>query len=90
MNRLAAFVKAFGWQGGTIPLVARETGCTVADLLYGTSSAFHLGSDHSKGWFAGRTNRIGFNKENVFPNYKGNLDFWLGVADGIIQQEAGR
>lgn len=90
MNRTQAIMKALGWAGGTIHQVAAETGCEVYGLLYGTASAFHLGSDHSKGWFAGRKNTVVFNKANVFPNRKGNLDFWLGVADGLIQQEAGR
>ena len=90
MNGTLVIMKALGWAGGTIHQVAAETGCTVEGLLYGSATDYRVGSDHNKGWFAGRNSTVGHNRTVNFPKYKGNLDFWLGVAEGLIQQEAGR
>jgi len=84
MNRTQALCKAFGWQGGTIWQISEETGCEVAELLYNKPEATHLGSDYSLGCCAGTTCSVQFNLETNFPKRKGNLDFWLGVAEGII------
>lgn len=84
MTRLEALCKALGWQGGTIHQVAAETGCSVQDLIYGQPSATHITSDHAGGWFSARTCSLEHNRRVNFPANKGNLDFWLGVADGIL------
>lgn len=84
MTRLEALCKALGWQGGTIHQVATETGCTVQDLIHSRPSTTHLGSDHCSGWFAARTCSLEHNRRVNFPAAKGNLDFWLGVAEGIL------
>jgi len=81
-NRTQALCKAFGWQGGTIHQIAEKTGCSVDELLYGNPTTEKLGSSYYKGWFAGLTCPLNFRQE------KGNLDFWLGVAQGIIQKES--
>jgi hypothetical protein len=83
VTRLEAFCKAFGWQGGTIHQVAAETGCKAEDLLAGKAAKTGWDSDHCGGWFAGRTCTVEFNRHTNFPPRKGNLDFWLGVADGL-------
>ncbi len=85
MTRTEALCKALGWQGGTIHQVSEETGCTTSDLLYGKPAQTHLTSDYTGGWFAGRTSSLEHNRTKVFPKYKGNLDFWLGIADGLKQ-----
>ena len=84
MTRLDAFCKAFGWQGGTIHQVAEMTGCKADDLLTGKAADETIASAYARGWFAGRTCSIEFNKLNNFPAHRGVLDFWLGVADGLI------
>lgn len=83
INRTQALILALGWQGGTIHQVSQETGCDVQDLLYRMPESQHLSSDNSSGWFAARTNDVEFNKLNIFPKMRGNLDFWLGVARGM-------
>ena len=89
MTRTEALCKAFGWQGGTIHQLSEETGCDVAALLYGEPSYRGLASDYTGGWFAGRTCSLQHNLERNFPRYKGNLDFWIGVAEGIISKDKG-
>jgi hypothetical protein len=87
MTRTGALVKAMGWQGGTIHQLAQETGVDVHTLLYAKKpSDQSLASPYTQGWFAGRTCTIEFNKHTNFPKFKGNSDFWLGVAEGLIHQ----
>jgi hypothetical protein len=86
MTRLEALCKALGWQGGTIHQVAAATGCKVKDLLTSTPSSTALASDHSHGWSASRTCDLEWNRRVNFPRRMGNLDFWLGVADGLMVQ----
>jgi len=89
VNRTEALCRALGWQGGTIHQISRETGVGVDNLLYGTPESVYLNSDYSHGWFAGRTCGVDFNKTTNFPKYYGNADFWLGVAEGIINSVKG-
>jgi hypothetical protein len=89
MTRLEALCKAFGWQGGTIHDLTRETGVSVDDLLHGVPSSTYLNSDYCHGWFAGRTCSVDFNKNTNFPRFYGNKDFWIGVAQGIIKAALG-
>lgn len=87
MNRTQALCKAFGWQGGTIHQLAKETGCDSSSLLYGEATSTSLGSSYCLGWFAGRTCSLEHNLTTNFLKERGNVDFWLGVADGIIKQK---
>lgn len=83
-DRMKAYCKAFGWQGGTIHQVSEETGVSVQNLLYAEAPKNpSLTSDYCLGWFAGRTCSTEHNKAVNFPKYKGNVDFWIGVAEGI-------
>ena len=82
IERTQALCNALGWQGGTIHQVAEETGCSVADLLYAETISHSF--SHSQGWFAGRTCSTQFNKDVNFPNHKGDVQFWHGVADGLV------
>lgn len=88
MNRTQALCKAFGWQGGTIHQVSEETGCDVSAILNHKPTNTYLGSVFSNGWFAGRTCSIEHNKSVNFPKYRGNIDFWIGVAEGIIEKNS--
>jgi hypothetical protein len=82
-GRLNAFCKLFGWQGGTIHQVAERTGCEASSVLDHQVVYQGLLSAYTRGWFAARTNSLAFNAANVFPKEQGNLDFWIGAAEGI-------
>lgn len=80
MNRTINLLNAFGFQGGTIHQLAEITGCEVNDLLYTAEQKW--GIDYSEGWFAYRTNSKEFN-QRFTESERGNLQFWLGVAQGV-------
>lgn len=86
MNRTQALCKALGWQGGTIHQVSQETGVSVEELLYGEVEDKSLASEYTGGWFAGRTCSLEHNRKVNFPQNKGNRDFWIGVAEGLMLQ----
>lgn len=88
MNRTQALCKALGWQGGTIHQVSEETGVSVEELLYGEPLDKSLIAGYTGGWFAGRTCTVEFNLRVNFPKNKGNPDFWIGVAEGVMLQWA--
>lgn len=80
MNRLEAFCEAFGWQGGTIHQVEEVTGCCVASL---TGIENQTANPKYQDGFA--TAKGGQVKEAVATGaFKGNLQFWLGVAGFFI------
>ncbi len=61
-QRTKNLLRYFGWQGGTIHQISRETGISVQDLLYGTTDKknnkdFWLGVAMSEGDH-GETNAI--------------------------------
>ncbi|MCR4319790.1 MAG: hypothetical protein NUV74_05565 [Candidatus Brocadiaceae bacterium] len=78
---MSAYLRAVGWQGGTIHQVASELGCDSTALLYGKPNAGPLTSDASSGWFTGRTCGIESIRGAVKTRH-GNIDFWLGYARG--------
>ena len=81
MNRTTNLLNAFGFQGGTIHQVAELTGCNAFDLLYAEAIAYD--KDKALGWSAYRTNGRDFNRSNTTPTRQGNLQFWIGVAEGV-------
>lgn len=81
MNRTLNLLNAFGFQGGTIHQVAALTGCDAFDLLHTEEIPFDM--DRGRGWFAYRTNKQNYNKEEVTPKEQGNVQFWLGVAEAV-------
>ena len=81
MNRTLNLLNAFGYQGGTIHQVAELTGCNAFDLLY--EKAMPWDTDRMCGWFAYRTNKRDFNRSNITPAKKGNVQYWIGVAEGV-------
>lgn len=85
-QRSLALMHAFGWQGGTIHQLAKETGCSAPDLLHGVET------DHKsagQGFSAVRTCDLAFNQRVNFPKHRGDLSFWLGVAYGQWLHENG-
>lgn len=81
MNRTTNLLNAFGFQGGTIHQVAELTGCDAFDLLY--TEALPYDSDKVCGWFAYRTCEQEYNKVKITPKMQGNVQFWIGVAEGV-------
>ena len=80
-NRMQAYLKAVGWQGGTIHQVAKELGVDSHTLLYSMPSNEYLTSPASEGWFTGRTCGIDRIRKAVKDRH-GDTDFWLGYARG--------
>lgn len=81
MNRTSNLLNAFGFQGGTIHQVAELTGCDAFSLLH--AEAEHYGLQHKEGWFAYRTCEREFNRSHTTFKMQGNVQFWIGVADGV-------
>lgn len=81
ITRTKALMAAFGWKGGTIHQIAEVTGCDFLELLH--TEAMEYSQDYTKGWFAYRTCSLEHNQTVVYPNVKGNVQFWLGVAAGV-------
>ena len=81
MNRTTNLLNAFGYQGGTIHQVAELTGCDAFGLLYAEAIAYD--EDKAQGWFAYRTNGRDFNRSNTAPARQGDVQFWIGVAEGV-------
>lgn len=75
-------LNALGYQGGTIHQASEETGLTVQEILNlgFTEPQVGLGSDQSKGFSSVLTNSVSFNKEKVFPLFRGNISFWFGAS----------
>lgn len=77
--RMANLLAYFGWQGGTIHQIAKETGVDASTLLYGNppekNGAYISGqsalSTCSRDW---RVNELARKRY-------GNVEYWLGVAD---------
>ena len=81
MNRTTNLLNAFGFQGGTIHQAAELTGCDAFDLLYAENNAYEF--HRQDGWFAYRTNERAFNRSHITPTRQGNVQFWIGVAEGV-------
>jgi hypothetical protein len=80
-DRIRLLCAAFGWQGGTVHQVAEQTGCDSHDLIYADLPP-ELDADFKGGWFAIRTCDREWNERVNWPNNRGNLHFWFGVAAG--------
>lgn len=86
MDNTILLALALGWQGGTVHDVAKETGLTVAQILNTDRNSIkpeHMGTDFSKGRCSVMTCDLKHNQETNFPVNKGNLEYWMGVAQGI-------
>ena len=81
ITRTQALMIAFGWQGGTIHQIAQETGCDAHDLIYAESEEYNI--DNRLGWFAYKTCSLEHNQKCHTRQYRGNLQFWIGVAGGV-------
>lgn len=75
-------LQALGYQGGTIHQASKETGLSVSEILTipHLEHQIGLGSAQSCGFSSILTNSLIFNREKVFPKFKGNAHFWLGAC----------
>ncbi len=77
-QRTRALLYYFGWQGGTIHQLAKETGCDVQTLLHG--------DDYEKighGFSAIRTCDKEWRVEKLAPQHQGEWNFWLSAIAGF-------
>lgn len=98
MNRTQALILAFGWQDGTIHQLATVTGCSVQGLLYAeprdrniaTGKIFAADGSYAHRFYSVRFNLTKYNRDVLFPDQVGNIDFWIGVAEAIIARSRKR
>jgi hypothetical protein len=83
-ERITALLAILGWPQGTVQQIANTLGLKPEQLLHGKPSATHLSSDHNKGWFAVNTCSREHAMINLFPSRSGNLDYWIGAAEGFL------
>lgn len=84
-KRTRALLNFFGWQGGTIHQIARETGVEVQDLLYADNPG-NLRSN--EGMSAARTCAKEYRAKFAVTR-RGDREFWIGVAHSILPFEEG-
>lgn len=86
-NRTTAWMYALGWQGGTIHQVAEESGVSVSFLLGQEPLKNKMDVPlYQLGYLCGLN--VDKTKELVkqaMKVHKGHLDFWYGLADGVIE-----
>lgn len=78
-QRARALYYYFGWQGGTIHQLARETGCSADQLLYGAHGAERLGG----GFSAVRTCETAWRRDRLAPKHQGDWPYWRDVILGF-------
>ncbi len=81
--RLANLLAYFGWQGGTIHQLERETGVDASTLLHAPNLCQHIADDYSKGASALETCSKDWRVTRLAPQYKGNAAYWVGVAHAL-------
>lgn len=93
MNRTQALCRALGWAGGTIHQVAKEFGVSSTALLYDDADrnhdAYRQGFKDAKSLVADETDpyRLPLAAERaaeLTEGWRGNLPYWLGVAERIM------
>jgi hypothetical protein len=78
MKRTEALCRVLGWQGGTVHQVEKEIGVSSTDIIYGTPES---ANDYAAGRAAVRECSLEYIRGFAVRDFKGNKDFWLGVAD---------
>lgn len=79
-KRLQNLLAFFGWQGGTIHQIAKETGIDASTLLYSQTEG--KGHAYTIGRNAMQTATLD-SRLKYAQGWKGHLEFWLGVAEAI-------
>lgn len=79
-ERMRALLFFFGWQGGTIHQIAKETDLTVEEILYSEFIPSHL---LSGGFSAIRTCSKEWRTNVLAPKERGNLEFYQDVIRGF-------
>ena len=83
-ERALAYLSIFDGQHATIESLSKALNVDAEKLFNDKPAATHLTSSYAKGWSAVMTCSRQHNLETNFPNAIGDLDFWLGAADGQI------
>jgi hypothetical protein len=83
MTRLEALIIALGQQGGTIHQLAKTLGLTVEDILTYKPTDKSFMSDYDDG-FCGVVMKGVESQRKYLLNHKGNINYFCGVADGVI------
>ena len=79
-ERARALYYYFGWQGGTVHQLAKETGLTVNQILYSPMVDTRL----STGGFSGvRTCDLSWRINKLAPTQQGNEGYWHDVIRGF-------
>ena len=82
-ERTKALYYFFGWQGGTVHQLAKETGLSVDQILHGDKPAVTVGlnSPYAYGFTCVRTCDFDHRRLNA-KKYIGDIDYWSGVIYG--------
>lgn len=82
-NRTKALLYYFGWQGGTIHQIAKETGLDSQKILYGEHSSCPEESSRLSGGFSAiRTCDKPWRVERLAPKHQGDWPFWRDAILG--------
>lgn len=83
ITRLEAYNKALGWVNRPIEDIAAYTGCEAVELLDSYPADDSQSGPYGLGWHS-KNKSLEVRMADIFPCNRGNLDFWLGVAHGIM------
>lgn len=72
----------FGYQGGTVHQLAKETGCNAEDLIYLKGDYTHQSYQQGYNWCVYSSST----RNTLAILYKGDVQFWLGVRDTPDQE----
>ena len=78
-ERTRALLYYFGWQGGTIHQLAKETGVASSTLLYGEHGPERL----SGGFSAIRTCDRDWRRDTLAPKHQGDWPYWRDAIIGF-------
>lgn len=85
-KRAEALYDFFGWQGGTVHQLARETGLTVSQILYDDLPyTNYLYTPFASGFIIGRNGTD--SPHDMIAINKGRFDFWSGVINGYNSRD---
>jgi len=71
-------MQAIGWQGGTVYALCAHLGLDVQEFLYDSPKVTHTGSSYNTGLYWDTNGKE--HQKKLQEIFRGNLDYWLGVA----------
>jgi hypothetical protein len=79
MRNIDTLYALLGWQGGTVHQVAAALNVNANELLHASPKETYLtNGSYMKGQYAHDTCSIGHQRAVLLPQYRGDLNFWLG------------